>query len=105
MWSNGQGGGGGSGEVVGVGMFVAGRGVVMIPGLRRGAHEVRYSTGPRNPRRVHFKMKSLHCNEENATSRLEVMSEETPGKLDVTSRKSEIGLLFLQYCKFELLFS
>lgn len=104
MWSNGRGGGGGSGEVVGVAMFVGGRGVVMIPGLRRGAYGVRYSTGPRNPRRVHFKMKSLHRNEENATSRLEVMSKDTPGKLG-TSRKSEIGLLFLQYCKSELLLS
>lgn len=41
-------------------------------------------------------------------SRLEVMSEDIPGKVNVILRQSmnllEMGLLFLQYDKFELLF-
>ena len=44
--------------VVGVFVCVWGGGH-MIPVCKGGAHEVRYLTGPGNPRRVHSKMESL----------------------------------------------
>ena len=90
-------------------MYVGSGGNYMIQFCEGGAHEVRHLTGPGNPRSVRSKTRSSHLKEEKATSRLEVMPEDIPRKLDVTSRDSlnflQKGLRFLQYCKFKLLFS
>lgn len=99
-----QGGAGGC-----VCVYAGNGGNYMIQFHEGGAHEVRHLSGPGNPRNVHSKTKSSHLKEEKFTSRLEVMPEDIPRKLDVTSRDSlnflQKGLWFLQCCKFKLLFS